>query len=68
VVSTRSSASALFEDIDVRTAAERLREALACPPCPEQDDQIEDLATHLFLVRSRSDHLADLAGRVRTPE
>jgi hypothetical protein len=52
---------AVFEDIDVRTAAQGLREALACPPCPEQDDQIEDVATHLFLVRSRADHLAALA-------
>ena len=49
---------AYFEDIDLPTAAEVLREALACLPCPEQDDQIEDVATYLFLVRSRTEHLA----------
>jgi hypothetical protein len=53
---------AVFEDIDFGTASRALREALACPPCPEQDDQIEDVATHLFLVRSRADHLAEIAG------
>ena len=49
---------AYFEDIDLPTAAEVLREALACRPCPEQDDQIEDVATYLFLVHSRTEHLA----------
>jgi hypothetical protein len=49
---------AYFEDIDPATAAEALNDALAWPPCPEQDDQIEDVATYLFLVRSRTDHLA----------
>jgi hypothetical protein len=53
---------AVFEDVDLATAVGVLRAALACPPCPEQDDQIEDVATHLFLVRSRTDRLAELVG------
>jgi len=39
-----------------------LGSALACPPCPEQADQIEDVNKHLHLVRARVEHLAELAG------
>jgi hypothetical protein len=53
---------AYFDDIDVATVAEALRDALVCPPCPEQDDQIEDVGAHLWLVRSRAERLAELAG------
>lgn len=51
-----------FEDIDATTAADLLAAALACPPCPEQADQIEDVNDYLYLVRARAEHLARLAG------
>jgi len=51
-----------FEDLDAATAAEHLRSALANPPCPEQDDQVQDVAANLYLVRARTDLLARLAG------
>lgn len=51
-----------FEDIDAATATGLLGSALANPPCPEQDDQIEDVAMYLYLVQSRAEHLARLAG------
>jgi hypothetical protein len=54
--------TAVFEDIDVRTAAQLLRDALECPPCPVQDDQVEDVATHLVLARARAERHADLVG------
>jgi hypothetical protein len=53
---------AVFEDVDLATAVGVLRVALACPPCPVQDDQIEDVATNPFMVRSRTDRLAELVG------
>jgi hypothetical protein len=53
---------ASFEDIDARTAALGLGEALARPICPVQDDQIEDLALNEALLRSRTALLAELAG------
>ena len=51
-----------FEDIDAADVAALLGAALACPPCPEQADQIEDVNNHLHLVRARVEHLARLAG------
>ena len=51
-----------FEDIDPATAADLLARALACPPCPEQADQIEDVNDYLHLVRARVEHLARLTG------
>ena len=59
---------AYFEDMDAATTATLLREALANPPCPEQEDQLEDVATYLFLLRSRTAHLAQLAGLPATSE
>ena len=50
-----------FEDIDAAAVATLLGSALACPPCPEQADQIEDVNSHLHLVRARVEHLARLA-------
>jgi hypothetical protein len=50
-----------FEDIGVAAVAALLGLALACPPCPEQADQIEDVNNHLYLVRARVEHLARLA-------
>lgn len=52
-----------FEDIDAAAAAALLGSALSCPPCPEQADQIQDVADLLYLVRARVEHLARLAGR-----
>lgn len=52
----------VFEDIDAATAAEVLGAALSHPPCPEQPDQIEDVNAYQYLVRSRAEHLARLAG------
>jgi hypothetical protein len=50
-----------FEDINAATGAALLGSALACPPCPEQADQIEDVNNHLHLVRARVEHLTQLA-------
>ena len=50
-----------FEDIDAAAVAALLGSALACPPCPMQADQIEDVNTHLYLLRARVEHLARLA-------
>ncbi len=52
----------VFEDIDVAEAAEILTRAMANPPVPEQDDQIEDVAAQVYLVMSRAEHLRRLAG------
>ncbi len=60
--------TAIFEDVDVETAAVLLRAALAEQPCPEQDDQIRDVATHLPLVVSRAVRLAELAGLPAEPD
>ena len=57
-----SEPTTFFEDIDAADVAELLGLALASPPCPEQDDQIEDVAAHLYLVRARVEHVAQLAG------
>jgi len=51
-----------FEDIDAVAVAGLLGSALTNPPCPEQADQIEDVASHLYLVRARVEHVAQLAG------
>lgn len=50
-----------FEDIDLTTAAGMLLDATAAAPCPVADDQINDVAVHRFLARSRAEHLAHLA-------
>jgi len=50
-----------FVDLDSAAAATALREALSNPPCPEQDDQVEDVGELLYLTRSRTEHLARLA-------
>lgn len=51
-----------FADIDAGEAAALLGSALACRACPEQPDQIEDVADHLYLVRARTEHLTRMAG------
>ena len=51
-----------FEDIDAAAVAGLLGSALTNPPCPEQADQIEDVANHLYLVRARVEYVAQLAG------
>jgi hypothetical protein len=50
-----------FEDIDAGAAAVLLGSALARTPCPEQPDQILDVADYLHLLRARTEHLARLA-------
>ena len=50
-----------FEDIDAAAVAALLGSALACPPCPEQADQIEDVNNHLHLVQARVEHLARIS-------
>ncbi len=57
-----ASPNALFEDVDAATAATLLATALANPPCPEQDDQIRDVAANLYLTRARAELLARLGG------
>jgi Plasmid pRiA4b ORF-3-like protein len=52
--------TAIFEDPTGREALDGLRAALAAPPCPEQPDQIEDVAAHLYLVHARAQQLARL--------
>lgn len=42
-----------FEDYTPADAASILARALAREPCPEQPDQVEDVADHLDLLRSR---------------
>ncbi len=57
-----SEPDTFFEDIDAVAVAGLLGSALTNPPCPEQADQIEDVANHLYLVRARVEHVAQLAG------
>jgi len=52
-----------FEDIDAAAVAALLGSALACPPCPEQADQIEDVNNHLHLLQARVEHLAGLSAK-----
>jgi hypothetical protein len=51
-----------FEDVDAAAASALLGAALGSAPCPEQADQVEDVHTYLYLVRSRVEHLARLPG------
>jgi hypothetical protein len=50
---------ALFEDIDAPRAVQILQTALTHPPCPVQDDQIEDVTCCLEILRSRVAALAE---------
>jgi len=50
---------ALFEDIDAARAVQILQTALTHPPCPVQDDQIEDVTCCLEILRSRVAALAE---------
>jgi hypothetical protein len=52
----------VVEDVDVAEAARVLLDAVACPPCPVDPEQVDDVITHLALARSRAVHLARLAG------
>jgi hypothetical protein len=51
-----------FEDLTPRQALEVLRSALAAPPCPEEPDQVEDVAARLYLTHSRAQLIADTLG------
>lgn len=44
---------AQFTDIDLPRAVEILQPAIAQPTCPEQDDQIQDIATRLEILHAR---------------
>jgi len=55
-----SEPTTFFEDIDAVAVAALLGSTLTNPPCPEQADQIEDVANHLYLVRARVEHVAQL--------
>lgn len=57
-----SEPTTFFEDIDAASVAGLLGSALTNPPCPEQEDQIADVATHFYLVCARVEHVAQLAG------
>ena len=59
---TASAPNTFFEDIDAAGVTELLGSALTRPRCPEQGDQIEDVATYLYLVRARVEHVAGLTG------
>jgi hypothetical protein len=50
---------AQFEDIDAARAIQILSTALDHPPCPVEDDQIEDVTRYLEILRAR---VATLAG------
>ena len=43
-----------IEDVELTRAAVLLRGALDEPPCPEQPDQVEDVAAYLPLLRART--------------
>jgi hypothetical protein len=45
--------TAFFEDLPVPEAAELLAEALRHPPCPEKEDQVQDVASYLPVLRAR---------------
>jgi Plasmid pRiA4b ORF-3-like protein len=51
-----------FEDIDAARVVDLLRPALDRPPCPVQDDQIEDVPMFRYLLLSRVEELARAAG------
>jgi hypothetical protein len=51
---------AVFEDIDAARAAQILQTALTHPPCPVEDDQIEDVTCCLAILRSRVAALAQI--------
>lgn len=51
-----------FEDINATEVVTLLDAAMACPPCPEQPDQIEDVDAYLHLLQARVEHVARLAG------
>jgi hypothetical protein len=48
-----ASPVALFEDLDPRRAAQSLRAALANATCPQEADQIRDVAANLEILRAR---------------
>jgi hypothetical protein len=54
--------ASVFEDVGAAQAATSLSAALAVPPCPVEESQIEDVGNHLALLRSRTALLAELAG------
>jgi len=56
-----SRSDTFFEDIDAARAAELLETALAQPTCAAQKDQVEDVAMHLELLRSRVRRLRESA-------
>ncbi len=51
-----------FADLDLAEAAQLLRDATECPPCPADPEQVDDVVTHAQLALVRAHHLCDLAG------
>jgi hypothetical protein len=53
----------VFEMIEAGDAFRRLGRAISAGECPEQPDQVDDVAAHRALLRARLDRLAkDLDG------
>jgi len=51
-----------FADVDLTTAAEVLRAALAQPVVPVEEDQLDDVAGLFHLAVTRTEHLSAVAG------
>lgn len=56
-----SNEGAFFEDVEAANFAHLLESALAQAPCPQQPDQIDDVAAFDYLTRSRAERVARLA-------
>jgi hypothetical protein len=53
----------VFEMIDAAEAGRRLARALSAGECPEQPDQVDDVAAHRALLRARLELLTGRSGR-----
>jgi len=53
----------VFEMLDATDAGRRLRLAVSAGECPEQPDQVDDVAAHRALLRSRLEYLTGPSSR-----
>jgi hypothetical protein len=53
----------VFEMIDAAEAGRRLGRAVSAGECPEQPDQVDDVAAHRALLRARLELLTERSGR-----